>query len=178
MRKKTIQEPTWRTLVFSWGVYFIFHSDLRVFVTFEKTNNECVKSLHWLGSIFPENNLTMIWCEPLDFGGFQHQRLSPNSIHDVQHYRSIHNQFSPFRQKWSIRLNSMCATRIFSGTIKTKSRKKISIDGLSEFQWNGMKLRPGKSWHLKRVLEWPIKRILTRTRWLRSICDRFVCQRR
>lgn len=46
------------------------------------------------------------------------------------------NQFSPFRQKWSIRLNSMCATRIFSGTIKTKSRKKISIDGLSEFQWN------------------------------------------
>ena len=36
MRKKTIQEPTCRALVFFRGVYFIFHSNLRVFLLLKK----------------------------------------------------------------------------------------------------------------------------------------------
>jgi len=36
VRKKTIQESTCRGLVFFRGVYFVFHSNLRVFFTFEK----------------------------------------------------------------------------------------------------------------------------------------------
>jgi len=36
VRKKTIQEPTCRALVFFRGVYFIFHSNVRVIFTFQK----------------------------------------------------------------------------------------------------------------------------------------------
>ena len=36
VRKKTIQEPTCRALVFFRGVYFIFHSNVRVIFTFKK----------------------------------------------------------------------------------------------------------------------------------------------
>jgi len=47
VRKKTIQEPKRRALVFFSGVYFSFHGSLREFFTFEK-NDECVNSLHHL----------------------------------------------------------------------------------------------------------------------------------
>ena len=60
MRRKTIEEPTCHALVFFRGVYFIFHSNLRVFFAFDKEILNVLTASYVWETFFPESNPTRI----------------------------------------------------------------------------------------------------------------------
>jgi len=90
-----------------------------------KKKDECVNSLHWFGNLFLFERIQEGYdLNPgisVRFDTSANQRL--NSIHEIA--RAVHDLLPVY-------VVVVMAAYFIVPTIKTKPRKKISIDGLSE----------------------------------------------